>query len=363
MSLIHQIALTQVPGVGSVTARALISHFKSAEVVFEASASELSQVSGIGLQIAKNIRNFDEFKRVEEELTFIEKHQIKTLFITDQAYPRRLSYCDDAPILLYHRGQADLNAKKIISVVGTRSATAYGKELCESLMEALKPHDPLVVSGLAYGIDIAAHKACLKNSLPTLGVLAHGLDRIYPSAHRTIAQNMLEQGGLITEFPSQTNPDRENFPKRNRLIAGLADATIVVEAGLKGGALITAELANSYNRDVFAFPGRVGDFFSSGCNFLIKTNRANLITDGADLEYILGWKKPTQMPQHQTQLPLSLNPEEQKIYDLLAKHQSVHVDQLRALSSFSQSKLVSVILNLEMKSLIKCLPGNLYTLA
>ncbi len=362
VSLYHQIALTLLDGVGSITARALLAHFQSPESIFDASVRELSQVPGIGLQLAHKIHAFDDFERVEEELHFIQKHHIKTLFITDQHYPKRLSQCYDAPVLLYYKGEADLNATKIVSIVGTRNATSYGKDLCEELIDALKVHEPVIVSGLAYGIDAHAHQVCVRSDLSTLGVLGHGLDRIYPSLHRNLAQKMTERGGLLSEFPSKTLPDRENFPKRNRIIAGLADATIVVEANVKGGALITADLANSYNRDVFAFPGRVDDVYSSGCNYLIKTNRAHLITNCADLEYLLGWKRKESSAVRQLQMPMDLTEDEKLIFELLIKHQSLAVDELLGLCKHSQTKLVSLTLALEMKGLIRCLPGNRYVL-
>lgn len=362
MSVYHQIALTLLDGVGSVTARALSAHFPSTEAIFNASISQLSQVPGVGIQLARKIHAFDDFERVEQELQFIQNNHIQTLFITDKCYPKRLSHCYDAPVLLYYRGKADLNAPKIVSIVGTRKATSYGKDLCEELIESLKVHEPLIVSGLAYGIDAHAHQVCLNEQLPTLGVLGHGLDRIYPEVHRNLAEKMVDRGGLLSEFPSKTLPDRENFPKRNRIIAGLADATIVVEANAKGGALITAELANSYNRDVFAFPGRVSDVYSSGCNYLIKTNRAHLITDCADVEYVLGWKRKEPMIERQLQIPMDLTEDEKLIFELLIYHKSLAVDELLSLSKFKQSKLAVITLALEMKGLIDCLPGNRYVL-
>lgn len=362
MSDFYQLALTRVPGVGSVTARALLAHFANPEAIFKASFRQLTEVNGIGPQLAQSIRSFKEFDRVATELQFIEKHQIQTLFITDADYPKRLAQCYDAPVLLYYRGTANLNQQKVISVVGTRSATAYGKELCEELLEGLKEHQPLVVSGLAYGIDSMAHKSCLKHDLETVGVLAHGLDRIYPAAHRGLAQKMIEHGGLLTEFPSQTNPDRENFPKRNRIIAGLADATIVVEAHSKGGALITAELANNYNRDVFAFPGRVHDEQSCGCNYLIKTNRANLITKAADLEYLLGWDKKNKSDKRQMSMPLNLNPDEQMLFNLLVQKPQMAMEELMLATRWPLSKLAVLVLVLEMQGLIVALPGKMYQL-
>ncbi len=267
--------------------------------------------------------------------------------------------------MLYFKGNADLNASKVISIVGTRNSTEYGKDICRTLLAGLKTHNPLIISGLAYGIDFLAHKEALKNSLFTVGIMAHGLDRIYPAQHRPLAEKMVASGGLLTEFVSGTVPDRENFPKRNRIIAGLADVTIVVEANIKGGALITADLANSYNRDVFAFPGRITDEYSSGCNHLIKTNRANLITKLADLEYILGW---TELQDHQRANPqlslaIDLSEDERKIAEVLAHKPGLIVDELAILTGLPQSKLALNILGMEMRGIIIGLPGNVYKLA
>jgi DNA processing protein len=347
-----------------MNARSLLSYCGSAEEVFNSKVSSLLNIPGIGAVTAKAIRNHKAFERAEKELQFIERYKIKTFFITDKSYPARLRNCVDAPLLLYFKGNTDLNASKVLSVVGTRNATEYGKEICRQLITDLIVHKPLIVSGLAYGIDSIVHKECLKSSLKTIGVLGHGLDRIYPAAHRTLAQKMLDCGGLITEFPSTTNPDRENFPKRNRIIAGMADATIVVEASIKGGALITAELANSYNRDVFAYPGRINEEFSAGCNFLIKTNRASLISRVADLEYLLGWSEVKATQGHaQLSLPLNLTADEQKIADLLHQNGSIGVDELAIQTQMAQSKLAVTILELEMQGIIVSLPGKVYKLA
>ena len=364
MSLLHQIALTQIPGVGHINARNLMSYCGSAEQIFSAKFSTLKTIPGIGPKTAEAIRNHAGFKRAETELTFIEKYKIKPLFFTDKQYPSRLKNCADAPIMLYFKGNADLNASKVISIVGTRNATEYGKELCRKLIADLQIHHPLIISGLAYGIDSIAHKECLKNNIPTVGILGHGLDRMYPALHRDLAGKMLECGGLLTEFISETNPDRENFPKRNRVIAGMSDATIVVEANIKGGALITAEIANSYNRDVFAFPGRVDDEFSSGCNFLIKTNRANLISGVKDLEYLLGWTEiHAQKLKPQLSLLLNLTDTEQKIVDILKTQDLMEVDELALKTNLQQSKLAVSILGLEMQGIVVALPGKVYRLS
>lgn len=361
MALLHQLALSCIPGIGSVLARNLLTYCGDAEEVFKAKAKNLALIPGIGPKTLEFLKEHSALKRAEQELKFIDKFRIKALFLTDDDYPKRLKNCADAPVMVYFKGNADLNAGKVISIVGTRNATDYGKEICRTLVEDLKVHQPLIISGLAYGIDGAAHKEALKNDIPNVAVLAHGLDRIYPAQHRTMAEKIVDCGGLITEFMSGTIPDRENFPKRNRIIAGLADLTIVVEANIKGGALITAELANSYNRDVFAYPGRVNDEFSQGCNFLIKTNRANLMTRVADLEYLMGWTRNQVAPlKTQLSLPINLTNDEQIIADILYAKGSLGVDDLAILTGFQQSKLVMIILGMEMHGSIISLPGKVY---
>jgi DNA processing protein len=359
--MLHEIALTMVKGIGDITIKTLLNHFGSAEEIFKAKKSHLQKIPYIGSKTADSILSQDSFARAEKELNFIEKYKINAIFINSDNYPKRLRNCHDAPVLLYFKGNANLNNQKIVAIVGTRNATAYGKAFCDNLIVGLQQHGLLVVSGLAYGIDIAAHQASINHHLPTIGVLGHGLDRIYPAVHRNIAEKMLGNGGLLTEFPSETNPDRQNFPKRNRIIAGMADATIVVEAAKTGGALITAEIANSYNKDVFAVPGRSSDEFSEGCNFLIKTNRAQLITRVEDLEYIMGWiDNKVDQPKKQQKLLLDLNPEEQKIVDIIIEAGSIPIDNLQLKLNITQSKLAMVLLNLEMQSIIISLPGKVY---
>lgn len=364
MSVVHQIALTLINGVGTLIAKKLLYHFGNEEEVFKASQKELLQVEGIGKKTAEAIVGTNALAQAEQELAFIEKHQIEVLFHDNENYPKRLKNCYDSPLLLYYKGNADLNQSRIISIVGTRNATAYGKMLCKQLAEILKPYDVLIASGLAHGIDAAAHKESVLAEIPTVGVLGHGLDRIYPAVHRELAAKMLKNGGLLTEFLPGTKPDRENFPKRNRIIAGMADATIVVEASIKGGALITAEIANSYNRDVYAFPGRVTDEFSEGCNFLIKTNRAGLINNPQDLIYYLGWDedKPKQKHVVQVQLPLDLTKDERVVAEML-RETSLAVDELAIRTNIAQSKLAIILLTLEMKGVIVALPGKLYKLS
>lgn len=362
MSLIHKIGLTLINGVGHVHAKNLLGHFGSAEAIFKARKGQLMEVSGIGPIISDLILNTSALKDAEKYLIFIRKHNVQVLFYNDKAYPQRLKYCHDAPVLLYYKGTIDLNHSRVISIVGTRKASVYGRQLCRQLAETLAPYGVVIVSGLAYGIDIAAHKESLQFNIPTVGVMAHGLDRIYPPLHKPIAQKMLLNGGLLTEFIPGTIPDKENFPKRNRIIAGLADAVVVVEAAGKGGALITADIANSYDRDVFAFPGRIGDPYSEGCNFLIKTHRAGLINHAKDILYYLGWddKLPEQL-ELKSKLSTNLSKEEQKIVELL-NDASLSVDNLIIGSGFNQSKLAMHLLSLEMQGIVTALPGKIYKL-
>ncbi len=291
--LLHQIALTLMPNVGDITAKKLVAYCGNAEEVFKQKKHQLLKIPGIGDWVANSVTNnalnSDLLKRAEKEIKFIEKHGVTALFYTDIAYPQRLRHCEDGPILLYFKGNTDLNNSKTIGIVGTRSATTYGKQVCEQIINDLASLNVLVVSGLAYGIDITAQKYALEKGLHTVGVVAHGHDRIYPSEHKKYADLMYNQGGVISEFMSETKPERENFPKRNRIIAGMCDALLVVEAKESGGALITAEIANSYNRDVFAIPGRLNDEHSAGCNKYIKQNKAALVQSAKDIIEMMNW--------------------------------------------------------------------------
>lgn len=367
MSLTHQIALTLIKDIGPKLAKNMLQYFGSAEAVFKARLPQLVAVEGIAKKTAEAVvsRRAQALQLAENEIDFIEKHHIQPLLYTDENYPKRLKNCNDAPLLLYYKGNVNLNQQKVVSIVGTRNATAYGKMLCKQLIEVLKPYNVIIVSGLAHGIDAAAHKESVLADVPTIGILGHGLDRIYPAAHRELAAKMLKNGGLLTEFLPGTSPERENFPKRNRIIAGMADVTIVVEASIKGGALITAEIANSYNRDVYAFPGRVNDEFSEGCNFLIKTNRAGLINHPRDLIYYLGWdveEQPSKKEVVQVQLPLNLNKDERIVCEAILSS-ALAIDDLAIKTNITQSKLAIILLTLEMKGIIVALPGKLYKLA
>lgn len=361
--LIYQLSLPKVPYIGYVHAKILVFQFGSAEAVFKAKKSELGRIEGIGEIRANSIKGFKDFSRAEQEIAFIEKYKIKSLFLTDDDYPKRLLNCYDPPTVLFYKGNADLNSPRIVAVVGTRNNTEYGKHVTEKLIRELSTLNVLIVSGLAFGIDVLAHKAALKNKLLTVGALGHGLDTIYPPEHTNLAKDMIKNGGLLTEFPSNTKPDKHNFPSRNRLVAGMSDATIVVESGVKGGSLITADIANSYNRDVFAFPGKTTDNKSSGCNSLIRQNKAMLLTDAQEFIETMGWietKKKSLQPQKE--LFVELTTEEKTIVDLLAKKETVAIDDLNIQSSLSSSAVASAILNLELKNVIESLPGKRYKL-
>jgi len=363
---IYQIGLTMINGIGDILARHLLENTGSAESVFKEKSHQLEKIPGIGSKHINEIRKPDVLHNAEKELTFIEKNKITICFIGENTYPTRLRECPDAPIVFYYKGNSNLNTKRIISIVGTRRSTHYGKEQTENLIKDIADIYPdlLVVSGLAYGIDIQAHRASLKHKLPTVGVLAHGLDRIYPSAHRSTAVEMLASGGLLTDFPSGTNPDRPNFVRRNRIVAGLADATIVVESAEKGGSLITADIAFSYGRDVLAFPGRSNDLQSKGCNGLIRQNKAGLITSAEDLISALCWDNPkhTKKQPQETYLPFSDDRDYGKMIAIMKEHKEIHINQLALLTDMPVYKLSALLFDLELNDMIKTLPGSVYTL-
>jgi len=361
--LLYQIALTLVPNIGNVHAKALTNIYGSAEEVFQAKRKELETIEGIGIVRANCIKAFQNFSIAEEEIKFIEKYKITPLFITDKNYPQRLLNCYDSPILLFYRGIADLNSSKIIALVGTRNNSDYGKTICEKMIEELNDQNILVVSGLAFGIDTIAHKAALKNNLQTVAVLAHGLDKLYPPQNKLLAKQMTEQGGLLTEFMSNTNPDKQNFPRRNRIVAGISDAIVVIETSTKGGSLITAELGNGYNKDVFAIPGRTNDIKSEGCNYLIKNNKAALITNADDLLENMGWKEQKKSsPKKQRELFIELTADEKTIVDILQQTESIQIDELYFKSGLSSSATASALLTLEMQNIVTALPGKIYKL-
>jgi DNA processing protein len=361
--LLHQLALTLVPNIGDVQAKILIQHFGEVTAIFKAKTSVLEKIEGIGVVRAKSIKEFDDFHIAEKELEFIEKYNIKAFFLTDKDYPKRLLNCYDSPTLLFYKGPADLNASKIVAIVGTRTNTEYGKQFTEKLVKDLSEQNIIIISGLAFGIDAMAHKAAIKNNLPTVGVVGHGLDKIYPSDHAGLAKEMIKNGGgILSEFFSGTKPDKHNFPLRNRIVAGISDATVLVETNIKGGSMITGNLANAYNRDVFAVPGRTTDTKSSGCNHLIKYNKAILLTDAEEILEVMGWKERKTKTKKQKELFIELSQEEKQVVQLLQEKETVSIDEINLSSGLSSSTIAAAILNLELQNVVASLPGKMYKL-
>jgi DNA processing protein len=365
--LIYQIGITLVKGIGNITAKQIIENVGDVALLFTEKKHILEKTFGLPRRIINEIHCPEVLRRAEKEIRFIEKAHIEPLFITDATYPNRLKECVDAPVMLYFRGNADLNTEKIISIVGTRNATSYGKEITERLVHEIREvfPDSLVVSGLAYGIDIAAHRAALRENLLTVGILAHGLDRIYPPVHRNTAAEMINTGGLLTDFISETNPDRQNFVKRNRIVAGISDCTIVIESAEKGGALITANIADSYNRDIFAFPGKTCDKYSTGCNLLIKNKKAALVTSADDIFREMNWCDPPEPVRTQAVQRIlfpELSPEEQKLTAILSKAGSMQLNLLAIELDLPVSRLSVILFELEMNGIVRCKPGGMYSL-
>ncbi len=361
--LTYKIAITLLPGIGSVRTRAILAHLPSLEAFFKESEAALQRIPGIGNHLASRSLRKKVLEQAEKETVFVEKNHLRVFWFLDDDYPTRLKQCEDAPVLFYLQGSVAPEARKVLSVVGTRHATPYGIEHCNRIIEDLAASHPglLIVSGLAYGIDICAHKAALKHSLPTIAVLGHGLQMIYPASHRNVAREIVSQGALVTEYSTFHTPDKKNFIARNRIIAGLADATLVVESGEKGGALITADLANSYNRDVFALPGRTDDEWSKGCNRLIRKNMAALVENAADLAYFMGWEMQNSRKEAvQKELFLTLSNEEQLLLDILKEQKELSLDELAVLAGMPVSNTSALLLNLEFSGLVKSLPGNIY---
>ncbi|MCX6251425.1 MAG: DNA-processing protein DprA [Bacteroidetes bacterium] len=364
MSLLYEIALTLVPGIGDVLGKKLVSLCGSAEAIFREQRKMLRKVPRINHSVVDALGDKTILERAEREVEFVERYRIRSMFFLDNEFPFRLKNCFDGPLLLYFKGNANLNNPKVIGVVGTRNATDYGKEICRSLIDGLQSEGVLIVSGLAYGIDSCAHRASLETGLETVGVLGHGLDRIYPYMNKGLAERMIKNGGLLTDFTSGNKPDRENFPRRNRIIAGLCDALVVVEAAQKGGALITAGIANSYNRDVFAVPGRIGDLYSEGTNWLVKSNKAVLIQSAGDIKYLMGWDVPNKNPPSgQKKIFIELTEEEKVIVGILTNAGKTGIDELAIHAGIAMSKVSVALINLEFEGVVKSLPGKVYELA
>jgi DNA processing protein len=359
--LLQHLSLTMIPQVGDVQIGILLKHFGSAASVLSASAKALEEVPGIGTVRAASIRNCHVQQRVEAEWRFIQKNHIKVLVKGNQGYPSKLEHCMDAPHVLFYKGSSGLLNKRVVSVVGTRSPSQYGKDRVVELMAVLGQYNVMVVSGLAYGIDTVAHKEALNNTLETIGVLGHGHDQLYPHANKALAADMLQQGGLLSEFMQGIQPEKQNFPKRNRIVAGMADAVVVVESGSKGGSLITADIANSYNKDVLAYPGRATDPSSKGCNQLIRNHKANLITCGQDLVEFMNWAEDQhQSSKVQHAMKASLSDEENVILSIISHHDPCPIDLLTNLSGLNPGLVSAHVLSLEMAGLITSLPGKLY---
>ena len=359
--LVTLLRLSRIPNIGDVTAKKLIAACGSPSAIFDNSINQLSKIEGIGKMTLKGLHDMEHLEAAEQEYGFIQKNDIEHSYFMDSDYPSYLKHCIDSPVLLFKKGNIDLEHKKIISVVGTRNITSYGAAFCESFIQEIAPLNPIIVSGFAYGVDIAIQRAALENGIQTIGCLAHGLNQIYPRAHKKYVGEIERNGGFITEFWSTSNPDRENFLKRNRIIAGISEATVVIESAEKGGSLVTADIANSYDREVFAVPGRASDKYSVGCNNLIKKQRAHVLTSAADLVYLLGWQieeKPKK--EIQKQLFVELDDTEKVIYGYLQSNGKQLLDTVALECKLPVFRASSTLLNMEMKGVVRPLPGKLF---
>lgn len=359
-ALLHRIALTLLPGIGNVQGKRLVAYCGGPEAVFKEKKKNFLKIPGIGEIIANAVQSKEVFHRAEQEIAFIRQFRIKPLFYLDPEYPEKLRHCEDSPLMVYFRGEANLNQKRILSVVGTRKPSEYGKLMCDQIVQGLADHGVMIVSGLAYGVDTIAHRSAIVSGLPTVAVLAHGLDQIYPYVNRPLAEKMIARGGVLTEFMSGTKLNRDYFPRRNRIIAGMADATLVIESAEKGGALITADIANSYSRDVFALPGRATDPKSAGCNLLIRQNKAALVQSANDICYLMNWDQAIHPAQIQHKLFTEMNGEEKKIYLLLEEKKEADIDEIYLTSGMTASKVAAILLKLEFEGMVKSLPGKRY---
>lgn len=359
--LLYEVALTLVPGIGDVNGKKLVAYCGGAEAVFREKRNALSKIPGIGEKTVDSIMSQNVLSRAEKELAFAKKHDVRILYYLSHDYPKRLQHCYDSPMILYCKGYADLNVDKVIGVVGTRGVTDYGKYMTGKIISGLVGDDVLVVSGLAYGVDTCAHVASVKNGLKTAAVLAHGLHTIYPPMNVSLARRILEEGGcLLTEQISGVEPDRENFPKRNRIVAGMIDCLVVVESASKGGALITAEIANAYDREVFAVPGRIGDMYSAGCNMMIKANKANIMLDVNDLRSIMRWDEDKKVVPKQMKMFREFGEDEKSVMGLFEECDVVYLDKIITETRLSPTKIASILLSLEFDGILTALPGKRY---
>lgn len=361
---LYQIAITFLKGIGPKKASQLISRLSSVDAIFEESIQDIHELTKVPISVLFQMDRVQAIEQAKKQVEFIEKNHLKTHFYLDANYPRRLKQCSDAPLLLYSKGNFECNPSKVVSIVGTRNSSDYGRDLTISLIEELKTYNVQVISGLAYGTDYNAHKAAIDLQMQTVGVLGHGLDRIYPSTHRDLAKKMCETGGLLTEFPINTTPDRVNFPMRNRIVAGMCDALVIIESKRKGGSMITAELAFDYNREVFAFPGSIHQENSSGCNLLIQKNMSHLITSPVDLIKMMDWQNASIVPKKlEVVVPaVNLNEKENSIFSALRNKGRMHFDQLLVDLQMTSQDLNSNLFNLEMEGVVKSLPGRVYSI-
>ncbi len=363
--LLYALALYQTANVGTITALNLLDYFGDYKSIFSANRTKLEKVRGIGQKIATEVfeSRTSALEKAESELKFIEHNQIQVLFYDDEQYPQRLKNCFDAPFILFAKGEYDFNKERMLAIVGTRHATEYGKTLTQQFVEALSPYDISIVSGLALGIDSIAHQSAVKYKMQNIAVLGHGLDMIYPATNKKLAEKIQENGALLTDFFSETIPNKQNFPRRNRIVAGMVDAVLVVESANKGGALITAQIANSYNREVFCVPGNIGNPYSEGCNYFIKTNQAQLVTEAKDIIEFMNWDNANKFQNTiPKQLFVTLNDEESLIYEIIKTHKKIHIDDLLGKTPYNLSNLSNILLQLELQDVIKPIPGKFYTL-
>ncbi len=355
-------ALSLTPNVGAITAKNIIAYCGGIEQVFSKSKKELLKIPGVGPAFVANFNPEESILKAKQEVALFQKHNVHILTYHDKAYPKRLLHQDDAPIILFYKGEFDLNYYRTVGIVGTRTPTVYGSTICEKIVEELLPYNVAIISGLAFGVDSIAHRKSVEFNIPTIGVLGNGLPKVYPQEHTSLSEKMLINGGLLSEVTFNGKPARENFPMRNRIIAGLSDALIVIQSKSKGGSIITAELANQYNKDVFAVPGKITDEFSEGCNKLIKQNKAHLIESARDIAYIMRWEDIDASKYIQKQLFVDLNDQEQSIIDTIRENREITIDMLSYKQQLTPSEMAAVLLELEFKGLIKTLPGKKYIL-
>jgi len=359
--LIAVLRLQKIPNIGAISAKKLISYCGSPSAIFSDKVNHLKKIEGIGDKTLSSLLHHRHHKAAEKEYEYMVRNNIAHTYFLDDNFPRYLKHCIDGPLMLFKRGSIQLSGRRIISVVGTRNITAYGAAFCEQFIHDIAPLNPVIVSGFAFGVDICVQRAALKNNLQTIGCLAHGLNQIYPKQHARFAPEVEKNGGFFTEFWSSSHPERENFLKRNRIIAGLSEATVVVESAEKGGSLVTADIANSYNRDVFALPGRTEDKYSLGCNNLIKQQKAHLLSSAADLIYMLNWElNKKEHPPIQKQMFVELNKMEKTVYNYLQNEGKQLLDSIAIECSLPIYQTSSTLIKMEMKGVVRPLPGKLF---